>query len=229
MWRFALILALAGTALGYSQAPMGLFNGSDDIGKTKKGESVYDGASKSYRVTGGGADVWFAEDDFHFVWVKLAGDVELTADVAFTPQPAQPLAKAMLMVRQSLEPGSAYADVAIHADGHVTLQWREKAGGQTSDLTAALHNSKTLRIERKGDSFTAYVTKPDGSMEAFGTQTLPMTGDVYVGLGVCAHDADGLATVTFSMAASAPCLIAAKESETEAPLVSEAERLVAAI
>jgi hypothetical protein len=37
-----------------------------------------------------------------------------------------------------------------------------------------------------------------------------------------------LATATFSTAASAPCLIAAKEIDTEAPPVPEAEMLVAA-
>jgi hypothetical protein len=28
--------------------------------------------------------------------------------------------------------------------------------------------------------------------------TVAMSGDVYVGMGVCAHDANGTATVTFS-------------------------------
>jgi TolB protein len=194
--RLALIFALAATAA--AQSPQGLFTGSTDIGKTKPGASVYDRTAKSYRVTGGGADMWFAADDFHLAWVKLSGDVTITADVAFTPQPPQPLAKAVLIVRQSLDPASAYADVAIHADGHITLQWREKSGDPTKDLTATEHKSTTLRLERKGGVFTAYAQKPDGAFDAFATYTVPMTGEVYAGLGVCAHDADGLATATFS-------------------------------
>jgi hypothetical protein len=196
MKALALLLALAATAS--AQSTHGLFPGSTDIGKTKPGASAYDPASQSYRVTGGGADMWFAADDFHLTWVKLSGDVALTADVAFTPQPAQPLAKAVLIVRQSLDPASAYADVAIHADGHITLQWREKSGDPTKDLTAPEHKSTTLRLERKGDVFTAYAQKPDGTMDPFASYTVPMTGDVYVGLGVCPHDAEGLATATFS-------------------------------
>ena len=112
--------------------------------------------------------------------------------------PAQPLAKAVLIVRQSLDPASAYADVAIHADGHITLQWREKSGDPTKDLTATEHKSTTLRLERKGDVFTAYAQKPDGTLDPFASYTVPMTGEVYVGLGVCPHDAEGLATATFS-------------------------------
>jgi TolB protein len=196
--RFALICILAGAVLAQAQAPRTLFNDSDDIGKTKKGDSAYDGAIQSYRVTGGGADMWFAADDFHFDWVKLSGDVTITADVAFTPQPAQPLAKAVLMVRQSLDPGSAYADVAIHADGHITLQWREKSGDATKDTVAPERKSKRLRLERKGNVFTASAERPDGTFDAFASYTVPMEGELYMGLGVCAHDADGLATATFS-------------------------------
>jgi TolB protein len=196
--RFALILAWAAAAGAAAQAPQGLFNGSDDIGKTKPGASVYDAATKSYKVTGGGADMWFGADQFHLVWAKLAGDMAITADVAFTPQPAQPLAKAVLIVRQSLDPASQYADVAIHADGHVTLQWRASSAAKTEDLTATEHKPARLRLERKGDVFTASVERPDGTMDGFASYSVPMTGDVYVGLGVCAHDTDGLTTATFS-------------------------------
>lgn len=196
--RFVLLFALGGGLLACAQAPSGVFTGSDDIGKTKPGGTVYDAKAESYRVTGGGADMWFDADQFHFDWVKLSGDVTITADVAFMPQPEQPLAKAVLIVRQSLDPKSAYADVAIHADGHITLQWRPKFGEKTADLTAPEHQSAKLRLVRKGDVFTAYAERPDGSMDAFASYTVPMEGDVYVGLGVCDHDADGLATATFS-------------------------------
>lgn len=196
------IVALAAVAGTAAQAPQGLFNGSNDIGKTKPGGSVYDAATKSYRVKGGGADMWFDSDQFHLVWAKLSGNVTIAADVAFTPQPQQPLAKAVLIVRQSLDPASEYADVAVHADGHITLQWRAKFGNKTEDLNAPEHKAESkpvrLRLERKGDLFTAYAERADGSMDPFASYTVPMVGDVYVGLGVCAHDADGLATATFS-------------------------------
>lgn len=194
--RFALFFALGTGLLAHAQTAV--FNGSDDIGKTRPGGSVYDAKAGTYRVTGGGADMWFDADQFHLDWVKLSGDVTITADVAFTPQPEQPLAKAVLIVRQSLEPKSAYADVAIHADGHITLQWRPKFGDPTADLTAPEHKSTRLRLVRKGNLFTAYAERPDGSMDAFASYTVPMIGDVYVGLGVCAHDTNGLATATFS-------------------------------
>jgi len=183
------------------QRPSGsrsIFEGSADIGKTKAGSTVYEPAGNVYRVTGGGADMWGAADDFHFSWVRLSGDAALTADIQFPWASKAPLEKAVLIVRQSLDPASPYADVAIHADGHITLQYRATAGGKTADVTAAEHGSTRLRIERSGNRFTAYTGSADGKLTAFSNTTIAMEEPVYVGIGVCAHDAEGLTTVSFS-------------------------------
>jgi hypothetical protein len=176
----------------------GIFAGSTDIGKTLKGSTVYDAASASYRVTGGGADMWGSEDAFHMSWVKLSGDATLTADVQFPANVTVPLEKAVLIFRQSLDPASAYADLAIHGDGHATIQYRLVSGGVTGDLTAPQHGAVRLRIERKGNLFTAYTGSADGKLTAFASQTVVMDGPVFVGIGFCAHNADGLASATFS-------------------------------
>jgi TolB protein len=176
----------------------GIFAGSTDIGKTLKGSTVYDAVSASYRVTGGGADMWGSEDAFHMSWVKLSGDAVLTADVQFPANVSVPLEKAVLIFRQSLDPASAYADLAIHGDGHTTIQYRLVAGGVTGDATAPQHAPTRLRIERKGNLFIASTGSADGKLTAFASQTVVMDGPVYVGIGFCAHNADGLASATFS-------------------------------
>jgi TolB protein len=193
-------LAASGMVVAQQHAngPRGIFAGSSDIGKTRAGSTVYERADNVYHVAGGGADMWGAADAFHFSWVRLSGDAVLTADVHFPAATAGPLEKAVLIFRQSLDPASPYADVAIHADGHITLQYRATAGGKTEDVTAAEHGSTRLRIERTGNRFTAYTGSADGKLTAFSTSTIVLDGPVYVGIGVCAHDADGLATVDFS-------------------------------
>ncbi len=58
-------LLLSVLAQGQNKSgPLGLFEGAGDIGKTLKGSTVYDPATGTYTVTGGGADMWGAEDDF---------------------------------------------------------------------------------------------------------------------------------------------------------------------
>jgi len=176
----------------------GIFTGSTDVGKTLKGSTVFDAASGSYRVTGGGEDMWASEDAFHFSWVKLTGDATLTADVQFPAQVPQPLEKAVLIFRQSLDPASAYADLAVHGDGHATIQWRSVAGGKTEDAVAPLHGPARLRIERKCNLFTTSVGPAGGKVTELSSTTVVMNGPVYVGIGFCAHNAAGLASATFS-------------------------------
>jgi TolB protein len=200
--RYGMVLVLAVTLptalVVTAQQPQGIFAGSTDVGQTQQGATVYEAASGSYRVTGGGADMWGSADAFHFSWVRLSGDATLTADVHFPAGHLAPLEKAVLIFRQNLDPASAYADVAIHADGHITLQYRVSSGGRTEDITSAEHGSSRLRIERKGNRFTAFTGSGDGQLAAFSAMTVPMEDPVYVGVGVCSHAADGLATVTFS-------------------------------
>jgi TolB protein len=180
-----------------SQA-QGLFEGSTDIGAALKGSTVYDAQRGEYRIAGGGADMWGEADAFHLSWTRFSGDATLTADVHFPSGKLVPLEKAVLIFRQSLDPGSAYADVAIHGDGHITLQYRKITGGKTEDTTSAEHGSIRLRIERKGDQFTISAGPEDGKMAASAPVTVVLHDPVYVGIGMCAHDADGLAAVTFS-------------------------------
>ena len=39
------------------------------------------------------------------------------------------------MIRQSLDPDSAYADAALHGDGLTSLQFRPTAGGETLEVS----------------------------------------------------------------------------------------------
>jgi TolB protein len=199
-WIIAVTLAASGTVAAQQSVSglHGIFAGSTDIGKTQKGSTVYEPASGSYRVTGGGADMWDSADAFHFSWVQLSGDASLTADVHFPSGRVPPLEKAVLIFRQSLDTASPYADVAIHRDGHITLQYRVASGGKTEDVTSAEHGSTRLRIERNGNRFTAFTGSSDGKLTAFSTSTVHLDDPVYVGIGVCSHNAEGLTTVTFS-------------------------------
>lgn len=176
-----------------------VFAGSTDIGTTLKGSTVSGLHPGTLQITGGGADMWGTKDDFHLDWVQLFGDATLTADVHFAPGAAA-LAKGVLIFRQNLRPTSAYADVALHGDGHVTLQFRPTEGAPTRDITASEHGATRIRIERKGDVFTASTESADGKFTAFASQTVALKGPVYVGLGVCSHNAKGLVTVNFANA-----------------------------
>lgn len=177
---------------------LGLFTGQSDVGKTpEKGSATFDESAKAYRVTGGGANMWFKEDAFHFVYKQITGDVALNADIAFEGEGKEPHRKAALMIRQNLEPDSAYADVAVHGDGLTSLQYRPSAGVDTGEFRLAMKAPKQVGIERRGNEITVWAS--DGSSKATnGPVVVSMNGPVYVGLAVCSHNANVLETADFS-------------------------------
>ena len=174
-----------------------VFPGATDIGHTLPGTTHPGPYPFSLVITGGGSDLWGAHDDFHFDWIRISGDATLTAAVEFAPGAAA-LSKALLMFRQNLSPESPYADIAIHGDGHVTLQYRSAAAEPTRDFTANGKNPARIQIARKGNLFTASTIAEDGTRTVFATELVPLRGEVYLGLGVCAHNPTGLVSATFS-------------------------------
>ena len=107
-------------------------------------------------MTGGGANVWAKEDNMQFVWKKASGDITLAADVAFdkATQGAIEHRKAMLMIRQSLDPNSAYADASLHGNGMTALQWRDAPNEISYEIHANADAPRRLRIEKRGSYFS---------------------------------------------------------------------------
>jgi dipeptidyl aminopeptidase/acylaminoacyl peptidase len=196
MLRYLFPLLLAVTAPAQRT---GIFDLRGDLGVTpKKGSLEFNPATGEYRITGGGANIWATADAGYFLWTRVTGDVQFSADVSFVGTGAVAHRKAVLMVRQDLTPDAAYADVAIHGDGMASLQYRPSAGAQTLETRSALNGATRLRLERRGNGYTMFVGKPGEEMVSTGPQQVDLVGPVYVGIGVCSHDADILETAVFS-------------------------------
>ncbi len=221
-----LVLTLVGflltTAMDGSAAQLGLFEKQTDIGTPKHpGSAVFDETKQTYTITGGGENMWFTNDAFHFVWKKVSGDVALAADISFLSKGGNPHRKACLVIRQSLDSDSVYADAALHGVGLTSLQWRDVKGGQTRETQVSQTAPKRLRIEKRGEYVSLSFAGADGDLHpASGAVPVKMDGPFYVGLGVCAHDNNASETAVFSnvelkegtLKADRPALISALET-----------------
>ena len=203
-WSLLLTLLLCfSTALSYGQTSnerLGQFEDQGDLGTILlPGSGHYDASSGSYTVSGSGANLWFGIDDFHFVWKKMSGDAAVTADIDFVGNKGNAHRKAVLMIRQSLDSHSIYADVARHGDGLTSLQYRDTVGADTHEIETYGNGPRRVRIEKRGDY--AYVSIPDetGKMVPSGAAIrVGITGEFYIGLGVCSHDEKVTETAIFS-------------------------------
>jgi TolB protein len=193
-----LVLGLACAAGAQSPGSLGIFEGASDVGTpSHKGSVVYDAASKEYRVTGGGNNMWAGRDDFFFVWKKITGDVVITANVKITSD-GVPHRKAALLIRQDLEPGSVYADAVVHGSGLTALQWREKPDDVTRTVHFPVDGPTRLRLERRRNVVTLYAGKEGGPVTELGNTEVARFSPLYAGLGVCAHDDKAETTAIFS-------------------------------
>jgi Tol biopolymer transport system component len=203
------VLCLCGYILAADT--VGIFEGHSDVGINPKGGSIeFNSATSEYRVTGGGANVWAADDAYQFAWRRLSGDVNLTADIQFVGTGAVAHRKAMIMVRQDLTPESAYADVALHGDGLTSLQYRPTAGAQTQEIASTVKGPVRIRLQRRGNEFVMYAGKPGEQLTASAPATVVLKDPVYVGIGVCSHDANILETALFTNVQIAPAVQQAK-------------------
>ena len=181
----------------------GSFEGHNDVGTVLHAGSVaYDPDKHTYTISGSGENMWFAADAFQFVWKKMSGDVTLTADISFLTKTGNEHKKAVLMLRQSLDADSVYADVALHASGLTSLQFRDEKGALTREIQSNVSAPKRLRIAKRGD-YVYMALASDGELQpAGGWLRIPLQGTFYVGLGVCSHDKDVVEQAVFSNVAT---------------------------
>ncbi|HEY0785767.1 MAG TPA: hypothetical protein VGD62_07825 [Acidobacteriaceae bacterium] len=199
----AMLVGLGEAACGAQQAAgtLGIFSAQSDVGTILHGGAAqYDPATRRYLVSGSGDNTWFRADDLYYVWKRVdGGDLRLAADIAFPRAGGNAHRKAMLMVRQSLDAGSAYVDVAWHGDGLTSLQYRNETGDVTREVRTTASAPARVAITRRGDFFYVSVAGKGGALENSGAaMKLPMHGPFYVGLAVCSHDKDVVEQAAFS-------------------------------
>ncbi len=222
-------------ALALAAPDLGPFTHQADVGTVRRpGAVAFDPAAKSYTVTGGGENMWGAADTFRFAWREWAGDVSLAADIRFEGAGKDPHRKAVLMLRQSLDPDAAYVDVAVHGDGLTSLQFRDSKGAKTQEVQANVTSPVRAKLVRQGKYVLLYLAAAGEELTFSGCAVrVGFDGPALVGLGVCAHDKAAAETAVFSNVelmppappAGKPTLVSVLETQ----VLSSTDRRVVAV
>ena len=189
-------LLLAG---GAHADPLGMFTDVKDVGSVNRpSEASFEPNTGTYTIGAGGENIWGLRDAFGFAWKPMSGDVAFAARIEIQGTSAQEHRKAGLMLRQSLEPDSAYVDVVVHGNGLTSLQFRTETGGPTREIQCARTAPNAVRLEKRGDHVMLQLSDVNGKFEPSGCAIRITFGRVfYAGLAVCAHDAGGFETALF--------------------------------
>lgn len=172
------------------------------VGKT--GSASFASSTRTFSVTGAGADIWGTADAFRYVYQTLSGDGQIVARVA-TVQNTNAWVKAGVMIRADLSAGSAQAMMMVTPGKGNNFQRRPIAGGASVSTTGAMVVAPYwVKLTRVGNLITAYQSSDGNMWSQVGTATIAMPASVFVGLAVSSHSAATLATATFDQVVIGP-------------------------
>jgi len=185
--------------------PIGQFTDHRDIGQpASPGTVSYDPGTGTYQITGLGRNMWADHDDFHYAWKRMSGDVIADTQLDFVTPPPAPGAtgylhrKGGIVLRQDLDPDSAYVDVLRMGNQQMSLQYREVKGGPTRLIWVNTPRQGAVRLVKIGDYAYLSTIGADGKLHpAGGSFKLRIVGPYYIGLGVCPHDDKAAETMAF--------------------------------
>ncbi|MFK7848151.1 MAG: TolB family protein [Rhodothermales bacterium] len=234
MKRIPVLLSVTGFCFmlmgtGCTRSQLGTFEGHSDIGTVAAvGTIDYNPDEDSYHVGGGGENMWYEYDDFHFVWKKMSGDFSIASDIEILGDGGHPHRKAFLMIRQNLDTDSPYADAVIHGKGMASLQYRETAGDASHEVQSNVHAPRRLSLHKEGDYVYMKVANEGEELRSSGGMfRIKFQDPFYVGIGVCAHDSTRFEEAVFTnleITTGAPEMVELAEGE-EPAVESTLERI----
>jgi len=169
---------------------------TQDIGAVPLAGTFVNGSS-ALTISGAGADIWGTADAFCFAWTAMAGDGEIVARVR-SIEFVNAWSKAGVMIRQSLDAGSAHAFMLVSAGKGYAFQRRDVNDQLSVNTSGGAGTAPAwVRLVRSGDVFSAYVSADGVSWRLVGTDTIPMGQQVYAGLAVTSHTVTASARAVF--------------------------------
>ena len=183
--------------IGCSQnTTVGIFQTNSDIGNPKKtGSAIYNHTDQSYTLKGGGYNIWFERDEFHYLCNKIKGDFLLTANFEFAGKGTELHRKAGWMVRESTDEKSPHITATLHGNGLTVLQWRDSTGMAMKDtqdeIFATDSGYNIIQIERAGKKIIMRAANYGEPFEVIGSHEMEnMQDEVLAGTFICSHNAD---------------------------------------
>lgn len=152
-------------------------------------------------MNGTGVDIWDTADQFRYVYKDLSGNGSMVVRIDSMLR-TDGWAKAGVMIRESLHPGSKHTFVCLTPDYGASFQQRPETGNVMSQVsTNTVVSSCWVKLTRTGDAFTAQQSA-DGVAWSDIVFTSPvnvsMAKDVLIGLAVTSHNAGAVIGAEFS-------------------------------
>jgi hypothetical protein len=143
----------------------------------------------TYTVSASGNDIWDRADAFHSVFQPVPGsNMDITARIVSIGQ-TDPWAKAGVMFRSNLDPGSPQVLMAITPGNGAAFQYRTVQSDTSLNLNkGGIQTPYWVRISSNGNKYVGYVSQDGLSWEAIDSFVIALGNHPYVGLAYTAHN-----------------------------------------
>jgi hypothetical protein len=151
-------------------------------------------------MTADGADIGGTADQFHFAYKQLSSNGSIIAKVNSLTN-THALAKAGVMIRETLNADSKYVMVFVQPTSGVAFQRRLDTDGDSEQIAGenTITTPQWVKLTRSGNTFTAEYSANGNNWTTLGTPLeMLMLADVYVGLCLTSHNVDATCTAEFS-------------------------------
>jgi regulation of enolase protein 1 (concanavalin A-like superfamily) len=168
-----------------------------DIGSpTLSGSASH--ASGVFVIDAAGLDISGRSDEFHFVYQRIGGDVDVRAKVDELDGVSS-YAKAGVMIRSSLKADSphAFSHVTVGAGVRAVRRLRSDGSSIVEEGTSA-GAPRWVRAVRRGKKVTTYWSSNGSSWSAISSDTIAIGKAAYVGIAVVSRSRSARATARFS-------------------------------
>ena len=165
---------------------------NSDIGNPTLGGSA-GFESSIFTLSGAGNDIWADADQFQFVYQPLTGDGEISARITSQTN-TNDWAKAGIMIKNSLTSGSDYALLSVTPNNGVSFQ-----NSFNSNINGQAYNfpDTHLKLVRVGNTISAYTSVDGSGWVMYGSRTVNLDENIYIGLFVTSHNGSQISTATF--------------------------------
>lgn len=164
---------------------------SSDIGAVCGQGSMDISDDSIFTLRGNGADIWNSADEFHFACRKFSGDMVMIARIR-SMENTDGWAKAGVMFRESMLPGSRFVMMVVTPGNGSSFQWRPQSDMGCEHTTPGDGQSAPswVKLIREGDTFTGYHS-PDGiTWTLIDSKQNAFPDTFYAGLCLTAHNSN---------------------------------------
>jgi len=182
------------TAGGVNELSLWFYGHLGDVG------TFVQAPAGTFTMVGAGADIFGPTDEFHYAYKEVASGTASIAVKVESLDNTDPFAKAGVMVRETLDPDSAYVSVLMTPENGVRFQYRRTAGADTERLfDANVAIPYWVKIENaSGGIVRAYYSEDGSAWTRFTIQQIRLSRPAFVGLAVSSHNTTQAAQAVFS-------------------------------